>query len=62
MPVGTSPGRCGAQKLRAVGNGSIQKLPFALPGCTVVLSPLGASRSTAGTVVPGTYFTCLGGR
>ena len=32
---------CGL-KGRAVGGGSILKLPRALPGCNVVLSPLGA--------------------
>ena len=49
-------------KLRAVGGGSIHKLPRALPGGNVVLSPLGARRSTARTVAPGTYSTCSGGR
>ena len=62
VPVSLSRGSGGGQKLRAVGGGSIHKLPRALPGCNVVLSPLGARRSTAGTLAPGTYSTCSGGR
>ena len=49
--VSASCGSGGGQKLRAVGGGSIHQLPCALPGRNVVLSPLGARRSTAGTVV-----------
>ena len=33
-----------------------------MPSCNVVLSPLGARRSTAATVVPSTYSTCSGGQ
>ena len=55
-------GSGGRQKLRAVGGGSMHKLPRALPGRNVVLSPLAARRSTAGTVAPGTYSTCSSGR
>ena len=44
----------GGQKGRAVGGGSIHSLPPALPSRNVVFSPLGAKRSTAGTVAPGT--------
>ena len=62
VPVSASRGSGGGQKLRAVGGGSIHKLPCALPGSNVVLSLLGARRSTAGTVVPATYSTCSGGR
>ena len=36
--------------------------PPALPGRNVVFSLSGARRSTAGTVAPGTYSTCSGGR
>ena len=63
-PVSVSRGSGGGQKLRAVGGGSMHKLPCALPGRNVVLSPFVARRSTAGTVVPGTYSTfvlALGG-
>ena len=45
-----------------MGGGTINKLPRALPGRNVALSPLGARRSTAGTVAPGTYSTCSSGR
>ena len=62
VPVGASSGSGGRQKLHAVGNGSIRKLPCALPGCNLVLSPLGAMMSTTGIVVPGTYSTCSSGR
>ena len=61
VPVSLSCGSGGGQKGRAVGGGSIHKLPPALPGRNVALSPLGARRSTAGTVAPGTYSTCSGG-
>ena len=62
VPVSLSCGSGGGQKGRAVGGGSIHKLPLALPGRNVALGPLGARRSTAGTVAPGTYSTCSGGR
>ena len=62
VPVGLSCGSGGGQKLRPAGGGSIDNLPRALPGRDVVLSLLGAWRSTAGTVAPGTYFTCSRGR
>ena len=54
VPVSLPCDSGGGQKVRAVGGGSIHKLPRALPGRKVVLSPLGASRSTADTVAPGT--------
>ena len=62
VPDSLSCGSGGEQKLHPVGGGSIQKLQRALPGRNVVLSLLGARRSTAGTVAPGTYSTCYGGR
>ena len=62
VPVSLSCDSGGGQKGRAVGGGSIHKLPRALPGRNVAFSPLGAGRSTAGTVAPGTYSTCSGGR
>ena len=62
VPVSLSCHNGGGQKVRAVGGGSIHKLPRALPGCKVVLSPFGARRSTAGTVAPGTYSMWSGGR
>ena len=62
MPVRLSCSSGGAHKGRAVGGGSIHKLPRALPGRNVALSLLGARRSTAGTVAPGTYSTCSAGR
>ena len=62
VPVSLSCDSGGGQKGRAVGGGSIHKLPRALPGCNVTLSPLGARRSTPGTVAPGTYSTCSSGR
>ena len=62
MPVSLSCDSGGRQKGRAVGGLSIHKLPPALPGRNVALSPLGARRRTAGTVAPGTYSTCSGGR
>ena len=62
VPVSACRGSGGGQKMRAVGGGSIHKLPCALPGRNVVLSPLGPRRSTARTLVPGTYSTCSGGR
>ena len=46
VPVSASCGSGSGQKLRAVGGGSIHKLLWALPGRNVVLSPLGARRST----------------
>ena len=58
VPVGLSCDSDGGQKGRDVGGGSIHKLPRALPGRNVALSALGARRSTAGTVEPGTYSTC----
>ena len=45
-----------------MGGGSMHKLPLALPSRNVALSPLGARRSTAGTLAPGTYSTCSSGR
>ena len=62
VPVRVSCDSGGGQKGRALGGGSIHRLPPDLPGRNVVFSPLGARRSTAGTVVPGTYPTCSGGR
>ena len=62
VPVSLTCYSGGRQKGRAVGGGSIHKLPRALPGCKVVLSPLGGRKSTAGTVALGTYSTCSGGR
>ena len=62
LPVSEFRGGGGGQKLRAVGSGSIHRLPCTLPGRNVLFSPLGARRTTAGTVVPGTYSTCSGGR
>ena len=62
MPVSGSCGSGGGQNLRAVGRGSIQKLPCALPGRRVTLRPLSANGGTAGTVVSGTYPTCSCGR
>ena len=61
VPVSLFCDSGGGQKGRAVGGGSIHKLPRALPDWKVVLSPLGARRSTAGTVAPGTYSTCSAG-
>ena len=61
LPVNLSCDSGGGQKERAVGGGSIHKLPRALPGDSVALSPLGARRSTAGTVAPGIYSTGSGG-
>ena len=58
VPVSLSCDSGGGQKLRAVGGGSIHELPRALPGRKAVLTPLGAGKSTAGTVAPGTYSTC----
>ena len=62
VPVSLSCDSGGGQKGRAVAGGSIHKLPPALPGCKVALSPLGARRSTPGTVAPGTCSTCSDGR
>ena len=62
VPVSLSCHSGGGQKGRAVGGGSIHKLPRALPGRNVALSLFGARRSAAGTVAPGTYSTCSGGR
>ena len=62
VPVSLFCDSGGGQKGRAVGGGGIHRLPPALPGRNVVFSPLRARRSTAGTVAPGTYFTCFGGR
>ena len=55
VPVSLSCDSGGGQKGLAVGGGSIHKLPPALPGRKVVLSPLRARRSTAATVALGTY-------
>ena len=60
LPVSLSCDGGGGQKGCAVGRGSIHKLLRALPGCNVALSPLGARRSTGGTVAPGTYSTSSG--
>ena len=62
VPVSLFCDSGGEQKLCAVGCCSIHKLPRALPGCKVMSGLLGARRSTAGTVAPGTYFTCSSGR
>ena len=62
VPVSLPCDSGGGQKVLAVGGGSIHKLPPALPGGNVALSLLGARRSTAGTVAPGTYSTCSGCR
>ena len=62
VPVSLSCDSGGGQKGRTVGAGSIQKLPRALPGRNMALSPLGANGSNAGTVAPGIYFTSSGGR
>ena len=62
VPVSLFCDSGGGQKGRAVGGGSIHKLPRALPGGKAVLSPLGARKSTAGTVVLDTHSTCSGGR
>ena len=62
VPVSFSCDSGRGQKGRAVGGGSIHKLPRALPCRKVVLSPLGARKSTAGSVAPDTYSTCSGGR
>ena len=62
VPVSLSCDSGGGQKGRAAGGGSIHTLPPAVPGRNVGLSALGARRSTAGTVAPGTYSTCSGGR
>ena len=62
VPVSLSCDSGGEQKGPAVGGSSIHKLPPALPGRNVALSPLGAWRSTAGTLAPGTNSTCSGGR
>ena len=62
VPVSLFCDSGGRQKGRAVGGGSILNLRRTLPGRKVVLSQLGARRSTAGTVVPGTYSTCSGCR
>ena len=58
VPVSLSCDSGGGQKGRVMGGGSIHKLPRALPGRNVALSPLRARGSTAGTVAPGTYSTC----
>ena len=60
VPVSLSCDGGGGKKGRAVGGGSIHRLPPALPVRNVVFSPLGARRGTAGTVTPGTYSTCFG--
>ena len=62
VPFSGSCGRGGGRNLRAVGGGSIRRLPCALPRGRVILSPLGATRRTAGTVASGTHCTCSGGR
>ena len=62
VPVSLSCDNGGGQKGRAVGGGTIHRLPPALPGRNVVFSPLGARRSTAGTLAPATHSTCSGGR
>ena len=61
VPVRLSCDSGGEEKGHAVGGGSIHKLPRALPGRNLAFSPLGARRSTARTIVPGTYSTCSGG-
>ena len=61
VPVSLLCDSGGGQKVRAVGGGSIHKLPCTLPGRKVVLSPLGARGSTAGTVALGTYSNFSGG-
>ena len=50
VPVSLSCDSGGGQKGHAVGGGTIHKLPRALPGHKVVLSPLGSRGDTAGTV------------
>ena len=62
MPVSGSCGNGGGQNLRALGWGSIHKLPCSLPDRRVTLRPLGANGRTASTVVSGTYPACSGGR
>ena len=62
MPVSGSCGSGRGLNLRALGGGSIHKLPCALPGRRLTLRPLGANRRTAGPVVSGTYPTYSGGR
>ena len=61
MPVSGSFCNGSGQNLRAMGGGSIHKLPCALPGLGMTLRPLGANKRSAGTVVSGTYATCSGG-
>ena len=61
VPVSLSCDSGGGQKGRAVGGGSIHKLPPALPGRNVALSLLGARGSAAGTVVPDAFSTCSDG-
>ena len=62
VPVGGFCGSGVGWNLPALGGGSIHKLPCALPGRRVTFRPLGVRRRTAGTVAPGTYPTCSGGR
>ena len=50
VPVSLSCDSGGGQKGRAVGRRSIHNLPCDLPGRNLALSPLGAKRSSAGTV------------
>ena len=61
VPVSGSCCNSGGWNLRAVGGGSIHKLPCVLPGRRVTLRLLGASRRTASRVASGTYPTCSGG-
>ena len=57
MPVGGFCGNGGGKNLRAVGGDSIHELPCALPGRSVTLRALNASRTTTGTVVSEMYPT-----
>ena len=59
VPVSLSCNSGGGQKGRAVGGGSIHRLPPTLPHRNVVLSPLGARRSVAGSRGAGYIFHLL---
>ena len=57
VPVSLSCDSDGGREGRAVGGGTIHKLLRAQPGRNGALSALGARRSTAGSMAPGTYST-----
>ena len=62
VPVSGSCGSAGGWNLRAVGAGTIRKLPCALLGQRVTLRPLVVRRGNAGMVASWAYPTCSSGR